>query len=234
MFVALICLCISGCIENEPAPEVELNDFQTEALNYFDDVALGFEGGNTSEVTRRWESPIVLYVGGNFTQRQYNELIEVVSELNELITPTSSISITSDLSQNNSYLHLGSADSFIDLFPSMEGLLNRNVGYFNVWWSDDILNESRIFVDNDRTEFEEQRSLIREELAQSLGLGKDSPLYPNSVFYETSDDGGYAPSFSDLDREIIRLLYHPDMSVGLDFTSARNTIRQIYSDENSN
>jgi hypothetical protein len=58
--------------------------------------------------------------------------------------------------------------------------------------------------------------LILEEVTQSLGLGKDSLLYKESIFYETSVDGRFAQDFADIDLELIRLLYNPRMRVGLD------------------
>jgi len=105
------------------------------------------------------------------------------------------------------------------------------VGYFNVWWFNDRINRSRIFVDTERLDFGRQKSLIREELVQSLGLGKDSPRFPNSIFYETSTDGGFAESLSDLDREVIRLLYHPLMEVKLDKSAVETAIIEIYMSE---
>ena len=229
--LAVLTLIVFSCDSTDETPVFELNTFQTTALSYFKDVALGFESGGSSEITRRWQTPVMLFVGGSYTQRQLNELELVVDELNELIEPTSSIEIVSDSSLSNSYFHFGTAASYVSLFPDMNGLLTNNVGYFNVWWNDDIINRSRIFVDSQRIGFNQQKSLIREELAQSLGLGKDSPLYTNSIFYETATDGGFAESFSTLDKEIIRLLYHPSMRVQLNASEVETVIRSIYAAE---
>ncbi len=32
--------------------------------------------------------------------------------------------------------------------------------------------------------------------------------------FETAGDGGFATEYSDLDKEVIGLLYHPEMAVG--------------------
>lgn len=155
-----------------------------------------------------------------------------IAQLNELIEATTSIRIVTDTLQSNAYIYFGTASEFIDLFPDMSGLLTNNVGYFNVWWNSNVINRARIFVDTQRINFQQQRSLIKEELTQSLGMGKDSPLYPTSIFYETATDGGFATEFSDLDREIIRLLYHPQMTVGLSLAQARAVIVSVYNQEN--
>ena len=50
-----------------------------------------------------------------------------------------------------------------------------------------------------------QRSILREELTQSLGLLNDSDMYTNSVFYEY---GNTVTEYSELDKEIIQMLYN--------------------------
>ena len=50
-----------------------------------------------------------------------------------------------------------------------------------------------------------QRSILREELTQSLGLCNDSWKCPNSMFYQGWSNN---TEFSDLDEEIIQMLYN--------------------------
>jgi len=78
-----LALLISACDKDEE-PGFALSRFQSTALDYFDDVALGFESGGSSEITRRWESPVRLFVGGEYNQQQYDELVDVINELNSL------------------------------------------------------------------------------------------------------------------------------------------------------
>jgi hypothetical protein len=69
-----------------------------------------------------------------------------------------------------------------------------------------------MYVDIERANATEQKHLLREELTQALGLAKDSPLYMESIFqsrWTTTNE--YAP----IDRDLIRLLYHPEMLTGL-------------------
>lgn len=228
--VILIAVFISACSKDEEIPAYELTRSEAEAKAYFKNIALGFEAGGASEITRRWQSPVSIFVGGDYTLQNMNELNLTIAQLNEVIAPTTYIEIVTDTTQSNCYFHFGSAQSYIDIFPDMENSLRGNVAYFNLWWNNNELNRSRIFIDNTVEDFEQQ-STIREELAQSLGLGKDSPLYPNSIFYETSTDGGFAPSYSSLDLEIIRLLYHPMMEVGLNELAVDGRINSIYQAE---
>lgn len=235
LFLVLF-ISVTACNDKDDETPVDdtpaLTAFQQQALNYFGDIALGFESGNASEITRRWQSEMRLFVGGNPSNEITDDLNSTISQLNALIEPTASIRIVTDTLQSNAYIYFGTATEYIALFPEMDGLLTNNVGFFNVWWNGDIINRARIFVDTDRINFQQQRSLIKEEVTQSLGLGKDSPLYPTSIFYETATNGGFATEFSDLDREVIRLLYHSRMTIGLNDAQSRSVITNIYLDEN--
>ena len=82
-----------------------------------------------------------------------------------------------------------------------------------------------MYVDTERANAIEQRHLLREEFTQSLGLAKDSERYPSSIF---QSDWTRTTSYTELDRELIRLLYHPDMVSGLDATAVEALIREIY------
>ena len=63
------------------------------------------------------------------------------------------------------------------------------------------------FVDMIKTgnDTQTQKSILREEITQSLGLCNDSWKYPNSIFYQGSSTN---TEFSDLDKEIIQMLYN--------------------------
>ncbi len=71
------------------------------------------------------------------------------------------------------------------------------------------------------------KSLILEEVTQALGLMNDATAYPRSIFYETATDGGFETEYAPVDRELIRLLYHPRMSAGLDAEAAEARLIEI-------
>ncbi|MEJ2005427.1 MAG: hypothetical protein P8X57_10775, partial [Cyclobacteriaceae bacterium] len=70
-FLSLLVL-FSGCSE-EDEPEV-FTSFQLEAISYFKEIALGFEFGTASEITRKWRIPMQIYVGGNPSPDNLSEL----------------------------------------------------------------------------------------------------------------------------------------------------------------
>ena len=81
-----------------------------------------------------------------------------------------------------------------------------------------------MYIDIFRADFIEQKHLLREELTQSLGLARDSDRYVNSIFQSSWTQ---TLRYSDLDEDIIRLLYHPMMSNGLDVFAVDGVLREI-------
>ena len=85
-----------------------------------------------------------------------------------------------------------------------------------------------MYVDIQRANAQEQMHLLREELTQSLGLGKDSEKYPNSIFQSSwTQTTEYLP----IDRELIRLLYHPEMKIGLNDIAVEELLIEILQNE---
>lgn len=198
-------------------------------ISYFKDVALGFELGNSSEITRKWGSQMKIYVAGTTNSTLMAKLERSINDINTLATDGFSIALVSSQSQSNTYFYFGTKSEYESLFPGTD--VGTNWGLFNVWWNSDVINQARIFVDTERPSIAQQESLILEELTQALGLGKDSPKYTNSIFYETSTNGGFATEYSDLDKELVRLLYHPEMTVGLTSTQVDIKLTNILKSE---
>jgi len=227
-------LLLASCTEDEVeiAPELELSASQLEAISYFKEVALGFENGNSTEITRKWSTTMNVFVDGNPSSANIMTLEQAVTDINQLATDGFSIEIVNDSLLANCYLFFGSGVKFANIFPEEENNVNANTtGFFSVWWNNNILNEARIVINPDLLSPAQQRSVILEEITQSTGLTNDSPLEPNSIFYETANNPGYAPEYADIDRELIRLLYHPKMTVGLDKTQVDVVLRDILSNE---
>ena len=81
-----------------------------------------------------------------------------------------------------------------------------------------------MYVDISRANLTEQKHLLREELTQSLGLAIDSQEYLESIFqssWTTTNE------YAEIDRDLIRLLYHPDMEVGLNENQVDQVLREI-------
>lgn len=72
-----------------------------------------------------------------------------------------------------------------------------------------------------------RKHLLREELTQSL-VAKDSRRFINSIFqssYETK-----VTEFAEIDTQLIRLLYHPEMEAGLNEDQVHEKLQEIIED----
>lgn len=193
----------------------------TELIEYFKDIALGFEFGSASEITRRWENDVNLFIGGNISEANSNEINKIKDEINELITTNISFNIVNDSINSNHYLYIGLPDDYNSIFP--DNSINQIGSFWLYWDSNNSFNNSRAFIDS-RVSITLQKHLLREELTQSLGLAKDSYTYPESIFYQ---DQSLTTEYAEIDKELIKLLYHPDMSTGLNASEVESVILEI-------
>ena len=81
-----------------------------------------------------------------------------------------------------------------------------------------------MYVDIYRPDVMGQKHLLREELTQSLGMAKDSFLYQASIFQQAWTT---TEEYAEIDRDVIRLLYHPEMQVGLSESKVDSALRDI-------
>ena len=220
LLVILIASCTkesNNSEENELVPEYS----NTEIVEYFKSIALGFEYGEPSEITRRWEEDINLYLGGNITNENLIEINRIIDEINELITIDISLNIVNDSINSNHYLYIGNSQEYSEIFP--DNVINQIGSFWTYWDSNNLFFYCRAFVDSSVSTIQ-QKHLIREELTQSLGLARDSYTYPESIFQQRST---LTTEYAKIDRELIRLLYHPEMSAGLGTDEVENVILKI-------
>ena len=226
--VAIAASIIVSCNREVEVPV--LSAYQESVVEYFKEIALGYEFSTDQAVTRKWKSPMKLYVGGVKNDAYLQEILkDAIIQINDLATDGFYIELTKDSSISNAYIYFGSVNQFLNLFPEEKGVLTQgDNGLSSVWYNRrDFIVQARIFVEVTSTTPEEQRSIVLEEVTQSLGLGNDSPLYPTSIFYETATDGGYVQQYSEMDKYLVRLLYHPDMKKGLNIDEVDLVLRQI-------
>lgn len=213
--LSLISFTFSACtVSDDVTPQNELSTYNEEVVDYFKEIALGFEFGNASKVTRKYEGrKMKVFVGGSPTASLRYELSKVVTEINTLTTDGFAIEIIADSSASNFYVFFGSGDNYAKMFPSQQSLVGGNWGLFSVFWNgNNSLTGGYMYVDIFRADLLAQRHLLREELTQSLGLARDSDRYPESIFQQRwTTTINYAP----IDKELIRLLYHPNVKSGL-------------------
>lgn len=178
-----------------------------EAQAYFNEICLGDEFGNKYSKGDPIKHDVKIFVEGSQTDYMEEELEDIVSDLNSLIDPIE-LEIVSSKSEANTFIYLGSKSGFKQSYPNVQASLSGSWGYFESRYNMKTgLTKSYIFVDMVDTESNTlaQRSVLREELTQSLGFTNDSWKYPNSIFYQGGND---VTEYSDLDKEIIQMLYN--------------------------
>ncbi len=209
--------------------ERELSAYEEEVIDYFQEVALGFEFGGATEITRKWSGSMKIYVGGTLSTEMLTELKSIIDEINGLASDGFSIEYPVDSIDANYYLFLGTGDQYADLYPSQANLVGSNFGLFSIYWDgNNNLNRGHMYVDLERASAQAQLHLLREELTQSLGLGRDSDRYIESIFQSTWTENN---AYADIDRDLIRLLYHPDVTTGLNATEVETVLMEILKEE---
>lgn len=173
-----------------------------EAIKYYEEICLKTEDGRSYTNPMKWEKDVKIYVSGYRPDYMMSELDDIVSELNDLINPID-LEIVSSKSEANTFIFLGSDSDFKETYSFLKNKdLSRTAGYFTIKPENAYLYVNMDKLDGD---VEAQKSVLREELTQSLGLCNDSWEYPNSIFYQ-----GWSTNteYSDLDKEIIQMLYN--------------------------
>jgi hypothetical protein len=220
---SFIIILMFACSEGEePAG---LTAYDESVIVYFNEIALGFEFGGASEVTRKWKTDMKILVGGRESEELTKELEDIVGEINALATDGFSASIVTDTADANFIIFLGAGQDYAKLYPSLTNLVQSNWGLFSVSFDvDNHIYGGNMYVDIDRANSLEERHLLREELTQSLGLAKDSKRYWDSIFQENWSN---TTEYSDIDKDLIRLLYHPSMKTGLDRLQCTESLGKI-------
>jgi hypothetical protein len=189
-----------------------LSPHQREVINYFKEVALGFEYGTASGLTRKWQTTMKIFISGEPSEAVLQELRIVIEELNGLATDGFRIEIATHKEESNFHLFFGSRNAFTSMYPADTETVKHSSGIFRIFWNkSNYINRGYAFIHTATTE-EEQRHAVREELTQALGLGRDSPMYDDSIFQSRWT---LPTTFAEIDRQVIRCLYNPRMQVGL-------------------
>jgi hypothetical protein len=187
-----------GCDGHDEA-ESNTNTYSEEDLDYFFEVALGCEYGDSQPLIHKWTQDIKIKINGTPTDEDLNSLKQVIAELNYLLSDVS-LDIVTD--NHNIDIHFVPVEQFESILP---GYVPENVGFFTVWWdSDGVIYKAVILIASDTVDQKKRSHLIREELTQSLGIMKDSYRYEDSIFYQGWTD---TTNYSTIDRKIISLLY---------------------------
>ena len=213
--------------------------YEKKLIEYFKEIALQSEYDDNPQKVIKWKEPMVLYViKEEEFKPQMLSLKSAIDEINRLATDGFKIILTKDLSKSNSVLYLCDKERVAELNPSFYRMFTDGIDYeisgmaYSEFNNETfIIDRSLIFINSEET-IDMQESTILEEITQSLGLAFDSEMYPNSVFYKNkSERKTLIEEYSVMDKDIVRLLYHPEMKLGSNSTEVEKIIKKILKSE---
>jgi len=213
--------------------------YAKQLIDYFKEIALQSEYDDNPKRVIKWEKSMLLYViKKEESNLQMSVIKKTIVEINQLATDGFKIILTNDLSRSNAILYLCNKEQVAELNPYFYEMLTKDIDYditglayteFDTKMHN--IDKALIFI-NSEYSFDIQESTILEEITQSLGLAFDSKTYTNSIFYEEKfKQKVRVNEYSRLDRDIVRLLYHPKMKSGLDSIEVERVIKKILKSE---
>lgn len=188
-------------------------------IDYFVEVALGSEFGDSHTTIKKWDKDVRIKVLGSPTQQDVKTLRTVIHEINSI---TNGVNLQLNSQNPNVTIYFVSESNFRKYESNYSP---TNLGFFwNLWKDNGIIYDSRILVSTDGVTQTERSHLIREELTQSLGLMKDSYRYKDSVFYQGWTS---VTQYADIDRALIDMLYRPEIRPGMTKSQVLQVLRNL-------
>jgi hypothetical protein len=184
---------------------------------YFNEICMGAEYVYTIPVTRKFDKPAKLFLVKDSSYSEQTKFVtRVLKEFNQLTTDGFKIKLTKDSATANMHLFLCSRKNLKNI-PRFANVPEDKVvfGHFDSRFNNNIITDAVLFV-NTTKPLLRQKEAILEEIVQSVGFFRDSDFYSNSVFYQYKYSSNIKTlTLSVQDKEIIRLLYSPNMKAGL-------------------
>lgn len=172
------------------------------------DTLLTREGGDLTSVVARWVSPVTFAFRSDNNDALSSQVVEILRELDRVVGPNF-VSFTSSPDAAvwvyvESRLVVKTMMERRSWAPSTSG---PGAAFFNVRMNEDWeIIDGFVMVDAEQSPWAVSTGLIQ-ELTQVLGPMGDSPVFPESVMYETAAGGSYTTSLAPIDRKLLRFLY---------------------------
>lgn len=205
-----------------------------EQINYFLEVALKSEYGDSEPTIKKWDGDINITVFGSPTPEDLRTLQVVIDELNTLVSRIRLQVISTTSHKNQFFLHRNpqsrSHNSNLEIYFVPESEFAKyepnyqpvNYGFFWNWWNDNYaIHRSKVLISTVGVTQQERSHLVREELTQALGLMGDSEQYSDSIFYQGWTETTH---YAEIDKALIEMLYRPEIRPGM----TRSQVLQVF------
>ncbi len=229
LFPFLILLVILLACKGKNEDFIRIDPYDKQVIDYFEKIALGFSDGSISEITRKWKAPMKVYMSGTPNEPLKQELNKIVSEINLIATDGFQIEVTEDSLGANFDIIIGTAKQYYTIFPSQGDTTSTSTGNYYIYWHNksDIFY-GNMFIDTNQGTYSFSTYLLRQMLTGSIGLTNRNYEYSESIFYSGQR---VVNKYQQIDKDMIRLLYHPDMQTGWNAEVARTKVLNILMNE---
>lgn len=185
-----------------------------EIQSLFLEVGFGQEFGQNSARLRKWNSEIRIFVEGHPTDTLAVQIEEVIAELEALSTYIEIKQVDSQ-EASNCRLFLGRKEDYVQsVEPKAAGIAEGNSGFATIAWNNtnEIIRASACIDVVSYSDEQLLEHVLREELAQILGLINDTEIYDNTIFSQFNSD---RVSYSEIDRELIGYMLGNELQPGM-------------------
>lgn len=254
--IGLLALLLAACAEvTEPITPDPINQVPPQTLqpklsndlscaetfDYFAEIAHKIEGLAGDRPVKKWGTrdglgkEVFVYVSkldSSFDRELFSELEHIVSEVNRLTDQVTLKIIEGDpqssIELNALRVYLGDIAGYkthIEPNASVDGVTADGFFiYHSVGGTSEIVRGS-IWVDTTSGNTKQRlHHVIREEITQVLGLTNDSHRFEDSIFFQGDSE---TSNYSKVDRDLIRILYHPDIKVNSSKAETLATLANI-------
>jgi hypothetical protein len=199
-------------------PGVDVED----VIRWFAEVALDAEfstDGNPS-VVQKWMNPIRYSIEGVYTQTDIEVLQNFVNWLNT-IEGFPGMAQAEEPWMSNLQIHFCTTNRMVDILGDN---FYGSDGGVTFWYNNNIINRGTICYRNDIDQ-KVRNSVILEEIYNGLGPVQDTDLRKDSICYS-----GYSTpqELTEVDKLILKLLYHPSIQPGMNYDACAAVIRDLY------
>ncbi len=186
-----------------------------ELIEYFNEVVIG------DYYIERWEQPLYIKVTGDYTEEDYSTLSNLVDSIESLgVMP--GISIETD--KSNCTINFDPLDELMTYYGN-----KYDCDYTEGdWWAIDLQSSKYgIYSGNfgiaiDSTNQEQRNYMILLSVTYAIGLQYCSDKYPDSIAYTEWTN---AQSLSEMDYNLIRMLYMDSLHSGMEKDEADEILR---------